>query len=61
MKKRIDKKYKFYTANVFKNGKLVSSISHRRKVDANKIARIEMSRLKGDSYEIREYRTSLRY
>ena len=57
MKKRIDKKYKFYTTDVFKNGKLVSSISHRRKVDAIKTARIQMSRLKGDSYDIRELRT----
>ena len=57
MKKRIDKKYKFYSVDVFKNGKLISSIPHRRKVDAIKTAKIQMSRLKGDSYEIRELRT----
>ena len=34
MKKRIKKKYKFYSADVYKNGKLISSISHRRKADA---------------------------
>ena len=57
MKKRIDKKYKFYEVNVFKNGKLISSIDKRRKVDAINTARKQMSRLKGDSYNIRELRT----
>ena len=60
MKKRIKKKYKFYSADVYRNGKLISSISHRRKADAIETAKRQMSRLGGSSYYIREYESKCR-
>lgn len=60
MKKRLKKKYKFYSADVYRNGKLISSVAQLRKLDAIKTAKQNMSRLGGSSYCIREYERSIR-